>query len=439
MSICKKILVAAIDIGTTHSGWAFSLISDYERDPLRITSFTWPADFLKEIRIKTSTCILFDKNKQFHSFGNDAEEKYSGLVEEEEHQEWYFFKNFQTTLFNKKEQITKAVMLNTADGREMVAIDVFSAAIKFLKGHLLNFLLIHATSVWETEIQWALTTPDIWDDTVKQFLREAAEKVGICGDSLMIVPEPEAASVYCMYKQVQHDNRLFDSGAKYMIIIAEERTVEMTVYEVQRNETLRELYKADRCDWGGTMVNESFLSLLTDIVGKGVMDAFRSYCSYSFIDLLRDFEKKKHTIRPDKMGKITITLPRDLLNTFDENYPEDGIRANIESNPKYKDNITLHKGKMRMESHIAISLFEESCSKIIYHMNELFRYPNLIDVSSILLVGKYAESNVLQANIRKAFYDKMLFVPQPAEYAVLIGAVLYGHRQQKAQDELKDD
>lgn len=105
MSIFKKILVAAIDIGTTHSGWAFSFISDYERDPLRITSFTWPADFRKEIRIKTSTCILFDKNKQFHSFGNDAEEKYSELVEEEEHQEWYFLKNFQTTLFNKKVRI----------------------------------------------------------------------------------------------------------------------------------------------------------------------------------------------------------------------------------------------------------------------------------------------------------------------------------------------
>lgn len=219
----------------------------------------------------------------------------------------------------------------------------------------------------------------------------------------------------------------------------------MTVYEVQRNEILRELYKADRCDWGGTMVNESFLSLLTDIVGKGVMDAFRSNSSDSFIDLLRDFEHKKKSIRPGEMRKITITLPRDLLNTFDETYPEDGIGANIESKPKYKDNITLHRGKLRMKAHIVISLFEESCSKIIYHMHELFRYPNLKDVSSILLVGEYAESNILQANIRKAFYDKLLFVPNPSEYAVLKGAVLFGHRQQKPQDEslpfsqLKDD
>lgn len=68
-------------------------------------------------------------------------------------------------------------MLNTADGREMVAIDVFSAAIKFLRGHLLNTLFKKVVGMPETEIQWVLTAPDIWDDTVKQFLREAAEKV----------------------------------------------------------------------------------------------------------------------------------------------------------------------------------------------------------------------------------------------------------------------
>lgn len=205
----------------------------------------------------------------------------------------------------------------------------------------------------------------------------------------------------------------------------------MTVYEVQHDVILKELYKADKCHWGGTIVDESFLSLLTDIVGKDVMDAFRSNYSDGFIDLLRDFGQKKHSIRPDEIGKITIQLPCHLLFAFNEINPEGEIKANIESKPKYKNKITLLKDKLRMEAHIAISLFEESCSKIIYHIQELFRYPNLKDVSSILLVGEYAESNVLQANIRKAFYDKMLFVPDPAEYAVLKGAVLYGQRQQK--------
>lgn len=205
----------------------------------------------------------------------------------------------------------------------------------------------------------------------------------------------------------------------------------MTVYEVQHDVILKELYKADKCDWGGTMVDESFLSLLADIVGNDVMDAFRSDYSDSFCDLLRTFQRRKCSIRPDEIRKITIPLPGDLLYTFDEIKPEGEIAANIESKPKYKNSITLLGDKLRMEAHLAISLFEESCSKIIYHMQELFRYPHIKDVSSILLVGEYAESNILQAKIGKAFDDKLLFVPHPAEYAVLKGAVLYGHRQQK--------
>lgn len=105
MSRSDKVLVAAIDIGTTHSGWAFSLKDDYKADPLRITSFNWLADFGALMRVKTSTCILFDKKQQFDSFGYEAEDKYSELAEEEEHQEWYFIKNFKTTLFNTKVRI----------------------------------------------------------------------------------------------------------------------------------------------------------------------------------------------------------------------------------------------------------------------------------------------------------------------------------------------
>lgn len=52
--------------------------------------------------MKIPTCILFNKDRVFDSFGYEAENEYSELAEEEEHQEWYFFKNFKTTLLKKK-------------------------------------------------------------------------------------------------------------------------------------------------------------------------------------------------------------------------------------------------------------------------------------------------------------------------------------------------
>lgn len=65
----------------------------------------------------------------------------------------------------------------TADGKKMVAIDVFSAAIKFLRDHLLETLNKQASGVRETNIQWVLMVPAFWDDAAKLFTRKAAEKV----------------------------------------------------------------------------------------------------------------------------------------------------------------------------------------------------------------------------------------------------------------------
>ena len=52
--------------------------------------------------LKTSTCILFKPNKQFDSFGYDAEDAYGELSAEEtgEHKKWYYFRRFKMELFN---------------------------------------------------------------------------------------------------------------------------------------------------------------------------------------------------------------------------------------------------------------------------------------------------------------------------------------------------
>lgn len=69
-------------------------------------------------------------------------------------------------------------MLSDISGKKMLAMDVFSAAIKYMEEHLLHKL--SKTSDTETkkeEIRWVLTVPAIWNDTAKSFMREAAIKV----------------------------------------------------------------------------------------------------------------------------------------------------------------------------------------------------------------------------------------------------------------------
>ena len=94
------LMVAAIDFGTTFSGYAFSSHSQHQQNPLVISSYSWP-DNGNMVSQKTSTCVLFEPNKTVHSVGFKAEEKYLALADEDEHEDWYFFKRFKMILYQK--------------------------------------------------------------------------------------------------------------------------------------------------------------------------------------------------------------------------------------------------------------------------------------------------------------------------------------------------
>ena len=62
-------MVAALDFGTTYSGYAFSMRSEFKTDPLKIHSNqTWNAGARALSSIKTPTCLLLDKEKKFVAF-----------------------------------------------------------------------------------------------------------------------------------------------------------------------------------------------------------------------------------------------------------------------------------------------------------------------------------------------------------------------------------
>ena len=199
------------------------------------------------------------------------------------------------------------------------------------------------------------------------------------------------------------------------------------MHEVQDNGTLKELHKANGGNWGGTMVDSFFRSLLASIVGNDVIEAFTTAHKYDYLELLRDFEIKKRTIHPHLAEKVTFKVPINLLETFREVNPGKNIKAVVTSNARFKNQLTWTGDKIRMEANLTKALFDESCKKKVYHMNQLFEQPNVKEVSSILLVGGFAESPMLQEAVKEAFRNKKVIVPQDAGLAVLKGAVMYGH------------
>lgn len=69
-------------------------------------------------------------------------------------------------------------MICDISGKELPAMYVFSKAIKYMHDHLLKRLKEQDDNeIAEEEIKWVLTVPGIWDNSAKQFMRDAAEQV----------------------------------------------------------------------------------------------------------------------------------------------------------------------------------------------------------------------------------------------------------------------
>lgn len=102
------LLVAAIDFGTSSSGCAFSFRHGYKEDPLDIQFIKkWMGDNdCYIVSEKRPTCVLLSPQKEFLSFGYEAEQKYSELAFDSNHYDHYFFKEFKMVLHETRVSTT---------------------------------------------------------------------------------------------------------------------------------------------------------------------------------------------------------------------------------------------------------------------------------------------------------------------------------------------
>ena len=145
-----------------------------------------------------------------------------------------------------------------------------------------------------------------------------------------------------------------------------------------------------------------------------------------FFDLLRDFEVKKKTIKPQMDDKITFKIPIALHETYREVNRLDFSR-NLMANQELSDVVTFAGDKLRIHPEKVKALFTETCDQIISHLKTIFRLPEVQEVGTILMVGGFSESTMLQEIIKRGFTNKKVIIPIDAGLAVLKGAVIYGH------------
>ncbi|WAR26430.1 HS12A-like protein [Mya arenaria] len=92
------LIVAAFDVGTTYSGYAFS----YRDDPLKVqTNQVWFSEGAGNfLSLKTPTSVLLNPDGKFDSFGFEAEDRYTNKAEDDKHHGWRLFRRFKMALHN---------------------------------------------------------------------------------------------------------------------------------------------------------------------------------------------------------------------------------------------------------------------------------------------------------------------------------------------------
>ena len=83
--------------------------------------------------------------------------------------------------------------------------------------------------------------------------------------------------------------------------------------------------------------------------------------------------------------------------------------------------------KFRFDSRLLQSLFDNSIDKTVRHVKSLLQDSKARGVETILMVGGFSDSPMLQQAIKRQFSNLKIIIPNEASSAILRGAVIFGH------------
>lgn len=198
-------------------------------------------------------------------------------------------------------------------------------------------------------------------------------------------------------------------------------TLDVTVHENQDDGTIKEIHKVSGGPYGGKKVNHQFKGLLDELFGDKEMYEYRLYFPADWLRLMNDFEEKKRGNRALQDKETRILLPRSFTTTFSE------IRPHILERYGANEVKIARQEYLSLGPRIMVGLFTPVLDAMKDHLLALLSKPELSKVNATLLVGGFAESPVLQEQIKDALSRRCrILIPRDADKAVVQGAVMFG-------------
>lgn len=185
--------------------------------------------------------------------------------------------------------------------------------------------------------------------------------------------------------------------------------------------------KASGNGCGGTSVDDAFIQLFVRIFGGPLLNSLKSESPESYLYLLRSIENVKRTFQPTQTRKVNLTIPYAALNDLCQSNFGENIK-NVVSSSTLACYIEICKDKMRIDPVFAKSLFKATCDNVIALIQSVLQQGTTSNLSSILLVGGFAECKMVQIALKTAFPNIHIILQDDSGIIVLKGAVLFGYK-----------
>ena len=336
-------------------------------------------------------------------------------------------------------------MIKDERGREFSLFAIVTETLRYLNRELIKDCTKRQDTFTERNMLRVITVPAIWSDSARYFMRNAAVNAGIPADLLQICLEPESAAIYCRTvpcKSSKGDGHCklltLQPGEQYLVLDAGGGTVDIVVHEVEESGDLIELYPACGSDWGGTMVDRAFIDFMEHCIGAEAFSQFRRTRIYDFMDLMRTFESKKHSVKDNskndsvednskndsvednsKNARLVFRVPKSFQDMYQSSANKEPHKHVVPPDFALKDD------KMRLPYERVLAFFSDSKERICSKLSDLFT--TLKDVDTILMVGGYSDCPVLYNFVIETFKTKTVILAKEPRTAVLQGAVMFGH------------
>lgn len=163
---------------------------------------------------------------------------------------------------------------------------------------------------------------------------------------------------------------------------------------------------------------------MDEIVGESVMKYFRENEPLCHLDIEREFEAAKKTIK----GKFYLKLPIQSLDRVCREHHQLDFKALLGVS-KFANNIRVLGHQMHIDGDTFRSLFKSTIDNVISLIEKVFiQYRDSHEVTRIIMVGGFSEYSLVQDAIKQKFVSKHINVTEDAFLEVAKGSVLYGHQ-----------